>query len=109
MFSRWAKGAVKPGGMCCTIRIGTARSRGKRGKISCKALGPPVEVPRATIADTEGKAELQFSDWHERAGFLDKASTVIEFCDCAAALILAMSSSLIWRASSEVGESCLGT
>ena len=39
VLSRWAKGAVKPRGMCCTITMGTERSRGKSGKISCSAFG----------------------------------------------------------------------
>jgi DNA-binding response OmpR family regulator len=41
--SRFAKGAVKPGGMYCTTTTGTGKSPGRAVRMSSRALGPPVE------------------------------------------------------------------
>src|SRR5579863_4526680 len=41
---------VKIGGMCCTTTIGTGKSLGIFGRTAANALGPPVEVPMATIS-----------------------------------------------------------
>jgi len=41
-----------PSGMCCTIMIGTERLPGRAERTSCKAFGPPVEVPIAMIDGT---------------------------------------------------------
>src|ERR1700740_3857100 len=44
---------VKIGGMCWTITIGTGKASEICGKPSASALGPPVEVPIATISMRE--------------------------------------------------------
>ena len=43
-FSRSAKVAVKPAGICCTTRMPGA-SAGKAGRMSARAGTPPVEAP----------------------------------------------------------------
>jgi hypothetical protein len=86
---RCAKGAVKPGGMCCTMRRGMEKSRGKRGRISWRALGPPVEVLNATMAGVhaEWRSEFMFSlsDREAFGGFLEQTAAGGEWRDRAAA------------------------
>jgi hypothetical protein len=48
-LSRSARKAVKRGGICCTMTIGTGQSPGKCRKTSASAFGPPVEVPMQRI------------------------------------------------------------
>ena len=47
--SRLAKSSVNPSGMCCTTRMLPEKSSGSCGSRYCRALGPPVETPMATI------------------------------------------------------------
>ena len=42
-----AKDLVKPAGICCTTTIPQGKFAGRRGITACRALGPPVEVPKA--------------------------------------------------------------
>src|SRR5208337_2602740 len=87
-----ANGAVNPDGICCTIRIGTGRSPGSMGRISCKAFGPPVEVPIATIEGVECGASrvAVVTDW---GGFRGMTCNSREHGESAATLIFAIKSS----------------
>jgi hypothetical protein len=49
-FKRRAKGAVKPDGICWTMRMGTGKSAENFGRICSRTLGPPVDNPMAITA-----------------------------------------------------------
>src|SRR5438045_1359187 len=107
LLSRWANGAVNPAGICCTIRIGTGRSRGRQNRMSCNALGPPVELPMATIADV-AKSHWSLSV-EDRGRFRPSGLLQGGFRDCAADRILPMRSERMWAISRDAELSCLGT
>src|ERR1035437_5330128 len=46
--SRFAKDAIKAGGMCCTRKKLAGTSAGICGSTSCSVAGPPVEMPMTT-------------------------------------------------------------
>src|SRR5438067_426291 len=48
-FMRRANISVNPSGICCTTRMAPGKSEGNCDKTYCSALGPPVEIPIATI------------------------------------------------------------
>ena len=48
---RRANMSVNPSGICCTTKRQPGKSSGSWEKRYCKALGPPVETPSATIRE----------------------------------------------------------
>ena len=56
---RRANMSVKPSGICCTTKRQPGKSSGSCEKRYCKALGPPVEMPIATIREGQLGSEVR--------------------------------------------------